>query len=202
MKKFFLLFPLVLSSLLLAGCDCEETIIIGSQDTHDSSSWFTEEELSKVGLSGLAAPSGCTGQMRTSTRSFNDGYSFYQPCPDKSVLDTNAASYFSYFTTNYKNQSGVAKPFAYGTDGNYTTYYRIKSETDITAYANDNPSPLYKFYYVTDTTLQEDGYFKDDAVWSLEIRYETNADEGYMFKLFIQNAGMSRNGVYAGKYKI
>lgn len=201
MKKSLLLFPLVLSSLLLTGCGDEETIIIGSQDTHDSSSWFTEEELSKVGLVGLAAPNGCTGQMRTSIHSFNDGYSFYQPCPEKSVLDSNASYYLSYLTTNYKGQSGVAKPYAYGTDGNYTTYYRIKSEADINAYADDNPSPLYKFYYVTDTTLQEDGYFKDEAVWSLEIRYETNADEGYMFKLFIQNAGMTRNGVYSGKYK-
>lgn len=200
MKKALWLFPLVLSSLLMTGCDDGETIIIGSVDTHDSSKWFTDEELKKVGLEGFSAPEGCTGEMRTSTRSFNDGYSFYQPCPDKSVLDTNAASYLSYFNTNFKDKSGVAKPFMYGTQ-DYIVYYTIQSNDDLNAYFDDNPSPLYKFYYVTDTTVQEDGYFKDDAVWSLEIRYETNADEGYMFKLFIQNAGISRNGVYTGKYK-
>lgn len=201
MKKTLWLFPLVLSSLLMTGCDDEETIIIGSVDTHDSTKWFTEEELKKVGLEGFSAPEGCNGEMSTSTRSFNDGYSFYQPCPDKSVLDSNAAFYLSYFNTHFKDQSGVAKPFMYGTGDENTTYYKIKTENDLNAYFGDNPSPLYKFYYVTDTTLQEDGYFKDDAVWSLEIRYETNTDGRYMFKLFIQNAGLSRNGVYTFKYK-
>ncbi len=201
MKKSTWLFPFVLSSLLLMGCDDEETIIIGSQDTHDASSWFTDEELQKVGLDGLSAPDGCTGEMRTSTRSFNDGYSFYQPCPSREVLDDNAASYLGYFNKNFKDRYGIASPFMYGTGDNYVTYYKIKPNESLDSYFDDNPSPLYKFFYVTDTTLEEDGYFKDDAVWSLEIRYETNADEGYMFKLFIQNAGMSQNGVYTGKYK-
>lgn len=57
----------------LASCDEEEII---SQKGHDSTKWFTEEELSKVGLGGLTAPTGLTGEMSSSDVWFNNGYSF------------------------------------------------------------------------------------------------------------------------------
>ena len=41
---------------------------------HDSTKWFTEEELSAKGLSGLPAPTGLSGVMNSSDAWFNDGY--------------------------------------------------------------------------------------------------------------------------------
>lgn len=42
-----------------------------------------------------------------------------------------------------------------------------------------------------------------DSVWIFEIRYEfdTNSDE-YKFKLFIESADSSRNGIYMNYYKM
>lgn len=34
-----------------------------NQEVHDSTKWFTDEELSKVGLEGLTAPTGLTGEI-------------------------------------------------------------------------------------------------------------------------------------------
>ena len=66
----------------------------------------------------------------------------------------------------------------------------------------DNPSKLYKFYYVRNDVL-ENGYFAKGSVWIFEIRYEFDADSnGYKFKLFIESADSTSNGVYKNYYKI
>ena len=49
---------------------------------------------------------------------------------------------------------------------------------------------------MTDTTL-EDGYFKADAVWTFDIMF----DDGKL-KIFIENAGKTRNGVYTNHYRM
>lgn len=67
------------------------------QEGHDSTKWFTDEELSKVGLGGLTAPTGLTGEMSSDINWYNNGYSFSQPCPDKDTFELNAGTYFSYF---------------------------------------------------------------------------------------------------------
>ena len=69
-------------------------------------------------------------------------------------------------------------------------------------YFNNNPSNLYKFYYVRYNTL-DNGYFTRGSVWIFEIRYEfdTNSNE-YKFKLFIESADSSRNGIYTNYYKM
>lgn len=70
--------------LVSCGDNEEET---PNQEGHDSTKWFTDEELSKVGLGGLTAPTGLTGEMNSDTAWFNNGYSFTQPCPIKIHLN-------------------------------------------------------------------------------------------------------------------
>ena len=84
-------------------------------------------------------------------------------------------------------------------------WYVIEQKTKIDEYFDDNPSKLYKFYYVKDDTLS-DGYLVKSAVWIFEICYErdtsTNASNAYKFKLFIESADSTRNGVYTNYYKM
>lgn len=124
---------------------------------------------------------------------YNDGYSFNQVCPDEDTFTQNAKVYFNYFKSKYDGRFGVAKSFMYGED---ETFYKITQEPSLSAYFSDNPCPTYTFYYVTDTTL-EDGYFKADAVWTYDIKF----DDGKL-KIFIENAGKTRNGVYTNHYKM
>ena len=81
-------------------------------------------------------------------------------------------------------------------------WYIINQKNDLADYYGNNPSNLYKFYYVTDSTT-EDGYLKKGAVWIFEIRYEIDLETNeYKFKLFIESADMSHNNVYSYYYKI
>ena len=141
----------------------------------DDTKWFSEEELAKKGLSALPAPTGLSGDMSSDLYWYNDGYSFHQACPDEDKFTQNVEKY-SPSTNEY--------------------YYNILKKTDLSAYFSDNPCPTYTFYYVTDTTL-EDGYFKADAVWTFTIRL----DDGKL-KIFIENAGKTRNGVYTNHYRM
>ena len=124
---------------------------------------------------------------------YNDGYAFHQACPNEETFTQNAEAYLNYFKSNYDGCFGVAKSFMYGED---ETFYKITQRTDLTAYFSDNPCPTYTFYYVTDKTLEE-GYFKADAVWTFAIRL----DDGKL-KIFIENAGKTRNGAFTNYYKI
>lgn len=165
----------------------------------DDTKWFSEEELAKKGLSALPAPTGLSGDMSSDLNWYNDGYSFHQACPDEDTFTQNAEAYLNYFKSKYDGRFGVAKPFMYGED---ETFYKITQKTDLSDYFSDNPSSLYKFYYVTDTTL-EDGYFKADAVWTFEIRYEFNTTKNtYLFKIFIENARKQRNSDLTYYYKM
>lgn len=165
----------------------------------DDTKWFSEEELAKKGLSALPAPTGLTGTMSTYLHWYNDGYSFHQACPDEDTFTQNAETYFNYFKSKYNGRFGVAKSFGYRDD---ETFYKITQEPSLSAYFSNNPSSLYKFYYVTDKTL-EDGYFKADAVWTFEIRYEFDTTKNtYLFKIFIENARKSHNGAFTYYYKM
>lgn len=174
----------------------------GGGDTYvprNSNQWFTEAELAKKGLSALPAPTGLSGDMSSDLNWFNDGYSFHQACPDEDTFTQNAVAYLNYFKSKYNERFGVAKPFMYGED---ETFYKITQKTDLADYFSDNPSSLYKFYYVTDKTLEE-GYFKADAVWTFEIRYEFNTTKNtYLFKIFIENARKQRNSDLTYYYKM
>lgn len=165
----------------------------------DDTKWFSEEELAKKGLSALPAPTGLTGNMNSYLYWYNDGYSFDQACPDEDTFTQNAEAYLNYFKSNYGGRFGVTKSFMHSDDENF---YKITQEPSLSAYFSNNPSSLYKFYYVTDTTL-EDGYLKADAVWTFEIRYEFDTTKNtYLFKIFIENARKSPNGVYTNYYKM
>lgn len=88
MKKILLKLSIVIIVVLcvfFVGCNKKEN---SQPETklHDSTKWFTEEELSKKGLSGLGAPTGLSGQMSTSNSWFNNGYSFSQVCPNEDVF--------------------------------------------------------------------------------------------------------------------
>jgi len=167
----------------------------GSYVPRDSKQWFTEEELAKKGLSALPAPTGLSGEMSSDVNWFNDGYAFSQVCPDEDTFKQNAEVYFNYFKENYDGRFGVADFYANTTDFS-KYYYKIRKRTNLSDYFDDNPSPMYTFYFVTDTTLDGE-YLKSDAVWTLEVRFESGK-----FKLFVENANQAHNGQTAYYYKM
>ena len=77
-----------------------------------------------------------------------------------------------------------------------TFYYYIINDKTLSSYRSDNPSPLYKFYYITNQNVDDEGYFVKDAVWSFEIRFEDNK-----LKIFIENGNENHNGMITYKYK-
>lgn len=164
----------------------------------DDTKWFSEEELAKKGLSALPAPTGLSGDMSSDLYWYNDGYSFHQACPDEDTFTQNAEAYLNYFKSKYDGRFGAINAYSlekYSPSTN-ENYYKILKKTDLSDYFSDNPCPTYTFYYVTDTTL-EDGYFKADAVWTFTIRL----DDGKL-KIFIENAGKTRNGIYTNHYRM
>lgn len=164
----------------------------------DDTKWFSEEELAKKGLSALPAPTGLSGDMSSDLHWYNDGYSFHQACPDEDTFTQNAEAYLNYFKSKYDGRFGAINAFSLEKYSPSTNeyYYKILKKTDLADYFSDNPCPTYTFYYVTDTTLEE-GYFKADAVWTFTIRL----DDGKL-KIFIENAGKTRNGVYTNHYRM
>lgn len=190
---------LVITCIGLVACgnnDGEET----SKPLHDSSKWFTEEELSAKGLTGLPVPTGLSGEINSSDAWYNDGYSFSQICPDEATFNENAETYFSYFKTHYDGMFGKprSEKFSMSTNENW---YIIEQKSALSDYFDDNPSKLYQFYYIRDNTL-DNGYFTKGSVWFFEMRYEFDTDVGgYKFKLFIENADSTHNGIYTNYYK-
>lgn len=164
----------------------------------DDTKWFSEEELAKKGLSALPAPTGLSGDMSSDLYWYNDGYSFHQACPDEDTFTQNAEAYLNYFKSKYDGRFGAINAYSlekYSPSTN-ENYYKILKKTDLADYFSDNPCPTYTFYYVTDTTLEE-GYFKADAVWTFTVRL----DDGKL-KIFIENAGKTRNGIYTNHYRM
>lgn len=164
----------------------------------DDTKWFSEEELAKKGLSALPAPTGLSGDMSSDLYWYNNGYSFHQACPDEDTFTQNAEAYLNYFKSKYDGRFGAINAFSLEKYSPSTNeyYYKILKKADLSDYFSDNPCPTYTFYYVTDTTLEE-GYFKADAVWTFTIRL----DDGKL-KIFIENAGKTRNGVYTNHYRM
>lgn len=164
----------------------------------NSNQWFTEAELAKKGLSALPAPTGLSGDMSSDLYWYNDGYSFHQACPDEDKFTQNAEAYLNYFKSKYDGRFGAINAYSLEKYSPSTNeyYYNILKKTDLADYFSDNPCPTYTFYYVTDTTL-EDGYFKADAVWTFTIML----DDGKL-KIFIENAGKTRNGIYTNHYRM
>lgn len=195
--------------IVLLSITCVTLVACGNNDVsdeninsvHDTTKWFTEEELSAKGLAGLTAPIGLSGDMQSSDTWFNNGYSFSQVCPNEDTFMENAEIYFSYLKTNYNGMFGKTRSEKFSMDTN-ENWYIIEPKKDLSDYFDNNPSKLYKFYYVRNNTLNN-GYFIKDSVWIFEIRYEfdTNSDE-YKFKLFIESADSSRNGIYMNYYKM
>lgn len=189
-NKFIKHICLFASIFCLFACG-EETQTLSSRDNNN---WFTESELSKVGLSGLTAPSNCKGLMSTDIKWFNEGYSFSQECENEDVLVENATTYLNYFIDKYDNLFGYTRSYITGED---TFYYYIINDKTLSSYRSDNPSPLYKFYYITNQNVDDEGYFVKDAVWSFEIRFEDNK-----LKIFIENGNKNHSGMINYKYKI
>ena len=134
---------------------------VGSENdnfTHDTTKWFTEEELSAKGLAGLTAPTGLSGEIQSSDTWYNDGYSFSQVCQSEEVFMTNVETYFLYLKTNYNGMFGKPKIEKFSMDTN-ENWYIIEPKEDLSEYFDDNPSKLYKFYYVRNDTLHVRAYF-------------------------------------------
>lgn len=201
--KKIIIMALCLSLVMTCGvflAACNKGGGEGGGDTYvprNSNQWFTEAELAKKGLSALPAPTGLSGDMSSDLNWYNDGYSFHQTCPDEDKFTQNAEAYLNYFKSKYDGPFGTidTRSYKYSPSTN-EYYYNILKKTDLADYFSDNPCPTYTFYYVTDTTLEE-GYFKADAVWTFEIML----DDGKL-KIFIENAGKTRNGVYTNHYKM
>ena len=156
---------LAISCIGFAACGSDDGGGETQKPLHDSAKWFTEEELSAKGLAGLTAPTGMSGEMN-----------------------------FSYLKTHYDGMFGKPGIEKLGMDTN-ETWYIIEQKNNLSEYFDDNPSKLYKFYYVRDNTL-DNGYLVKGSVWIFEIRYEFDtASDGYKFKMFIESADSSRNGI-------
>ena len=199
---------MIICTVLLA-ITCIGLVACGNNDgsgetqkpLHDSTKWFTEEELSAKGLAGLTAPTGLSGKMNSSDSWFNDGYSFSQVCPDEETFRMNAETYFSYLKKHYDGAFGKPKIEKYSMDTN-ENWYIIEQKSNLSEYFDDNPSKLYKFFYVRNNT-SGNGYLVKGSVWIFEICYEFDTDsDGYKFKLFIESADTSRNGIYKNYYKM
>lgn len=203
--KKIIIMALCLSLVMTCGvflAACNKGGGEGGGDTYvprNSNQWFTEAELAKKGLSALPAPTGLSGDMSSDLYWYNDGYSFHQACPDEDTFTQNAEAYLNYFKSKYDGRFGAINAYSLEKYSPSTNeyYYNILKKTDLADYFSDNPCPTYTFYYVTDDTTLEDGYFKADAVWTFEIML----DDGKL-KIFIENAGKTRNGVYTNHYRM
>jgi len=203
--KKIIIMALCLSLVMTCGvflAACNKGGGEGGGDTYvprNSNQWFTEAELAKKGLSALPAPTGLSGDMSSDLNWYNDGYSFHQACPDEDKFTQNAEAYLNYFKSKYDGRFGAINAFSLEKYSPSTNeyYYKILKKTDLADYFSDNPCPTYTFYYVTDDTTLEDGYFKADAVWTFDIML----DDGKL-KIFIENAGKTRNGVYTNHYRM
>ena len=194
---------------MLLGIICNGLVACGNNDgggeaqkpLHDGTKWFTDEELSAKGLAGLTEPTGLSGEMNSSDAWYNNGYSFSQVCPDEVTFAANAETYFLYLKTHYDGMFGKPRIEKSSLSTN-ENWYIIEQKNDLTDYFEDNPSKLYRFYYVRNNTL-DNGYFVKGAVWIFELRYEFDtASNGYKFKLFIESADSTHNGIYTNYYKI
>lgn len=203
--KKIIIMALCLSLVMTCGvflAACNKGGGEGGGDTYvprNSNQWFTEAELAKKGLSALPAPTGLSGDMSSDLNWYNDGYSFHQACPDEDKFTQNAEAYLNYFKSKYDGRFGAINAFSLEKYSPSTNeyYYKILKKTDLADYFSDNPCPTYTFYYVTDDTTLEDGYFKADAVWTFDIML----DDGKL-KIFIENAGKTRNGIYTNHYRM
>lgn len=191
-KSILCIMICLLSCFCLVACGDDTPEQQGA--IRDDSKWFSQEELELKGLKDLPQLTGCTGDMSSSITWFNNGYSFHQECPSEDVLTQNANTYFDYFNSKYESNFGITKLKAISSD-NSETWYKIKTNITLQDCYGTNPSKLYKWYYIIDTTVDEDGNFGKDAVYSFEIRYEYSTNEdAYMFKIFIENASTNRYG--------
>lgn len=203
--KKIIIMALCLSLVMTCGvflAACNKGGGEGGGDTYvprNSNQWFTEAELAKKGLSALPAPTGLSGDMSSDLYWYNDGYSFHQACPDEDTFTQNAEAYLNYFKSKYDGRFGAINAFSLEKYSPSTNeyYYKILKKTDLADYFSNNPCPTYTFYYVTDDTTLEEGYFKADAVWTFEIML----DDGKL-KIFIENARKTRNGVYTNHYRM
>lgn len=192
---------LAITCIGLVACGNDDGSWETQKPLHDSTKWFTEEELSAKGLAGLTAPTGLSGKMNSSDSWFNDGYSFSQVCPDEETFMMNAETYFSYLKKHYDGAFGKPRNEKYSMDTN-ENWYIIEQKNNLSEYFDDNPSKLYEFFYVRNNTF-DNGYLVKGSVWIFEIRYEFDTDsDGYKFKLFIESADTSRNGIYTNYYKM
>lgn len=205
MKKIFA----ITICLIIAVAACFGLVACGDTDdneggqstpTRDDSAWFSQEELSARGLANLPAPQNLTGKINTDIMWFRNGYFFSQLCPDEETFNANAQIYFDYFKTNYDKRFGVASIKAISAD-NVDTWYNITQKSELSDYFDDNPSKLYKFYYVQDTTLGDDDCIVKNSVYTFEIRYEFSTnDNTYLFKMIIESADASKNGTMLFHY--
>ncbi len=192
MKNIFCIMVCFLCCFCLMACGDNNTPPQGN--IRDDSKWFSQEELELKGLKDLPQPTGCNGEISSSITWFNNGYSFHQECPSEDVLTQNANSYFDYFNSKYESNFGIAKLRAISED-NSKTWYKIKTNITLQDCYGTNPSKLYQWYYIIDTTVDADGNFGKDAVYTFEIRYEFDTNKNtYLFKMFIENASTNRYG--------
>ena len=182
----------------IQGCASEE--FSSGTMNHNDSAWFTRDELEKIGLSGLTAPTGLTGDIKSEVSWFNNGYAFSQPCPDEATFTLNANTYFEYFKTNYNKKFGTTK--TYSSSSAEFCYFLIQ-KSDISDYYTTNPAPSYKFYFVKDDTTDESGYYVEHGVYSLEIMYaaDSSAPDVKLLKIFIEDAYKNHNGTISYRYK-
>lgn len=201
-KKFFTIICAVLLAITCIGmvaCESNEDDGEKRKPLHDSMKWFTEEELSAKGLAGLTAPTGLSGEMNSSDAWFNDGYSFSQVCPDEETFKVNAETYFSYLNTHYDGMFGKPRIEKYNMTTN-ENWYVIEQKSNLSDYFNDNPSKLYKFYYVRNNTL-DNGYSGTNFERLGVKRLLDDAKAGEINTIVVKDLSrFGRNYILVGQY--
>lgn len=203
MKTKHKIFSLIMAVLLVLPAMFFLTACGGGNNDNekhrDTTAWFTSEELTSKGLTGLTAPVELTGDIYTYDGWYNNGYSFSQQCASKEIFEKNAGIYFEYFKNNYNGKFGVAKHHSSSMSTNEEWRY-IYQKSTLDEYVTKKDKTQYRFYYITDTTLV-DGYYKVGAVKIFELVYDFDTNKNsYVMKIFIEDADKSHNGIYTFYY--
>ena len=194
MKNFYksLILCFIFSFCFVIGCDNNPP----EQSQQELKTWFTEDELKDVGLMGLKAPILCNGDISIDNNYFFGKYYFSQLANNEQSLEENANIILNYFIENYNNKFGIAKLYATNVESNIYIY-NINLESDLEKFFDDNPSPLYKFFYIINDETDKDGYIVNGGVYSLEIRYENEK-----ILILVDDESTNYNGTIQLKYKL
>lgn len=174
----------ILSVGILASCG-DETGADVRPYVRDDTAWFSESELSSVGLKGLTAPSLSTTESMQTSATGVIWILTYKQKASEAEFNAYAEVVFSYLGKNYDtNYYGAESLYA---SGENDVYYKIETPESVSGCYTTNPNPRYEFYYATTKDIVGEGttaHFAADKVFKLTVDY---SQETYL-QLFVEYA--------------